>query len=107
MTYRVLFAQRAIDDLQQYLLYASQNAPTTAVLWLIRFKAALMTLSTNPERCPLAPESELVEQAIYQYLFGKQSGSFRALFTIEEDRVLILHIRRGSMEKATKAELFG
>lgn len=38
-------------------------------------------------------------------MFGKGVGKFRVLFAIQGEQVLILHIRRGTMDKATKSEL--
>jgi hypothetical protein len=61
----------------------------------------------NPARCGLAPENDLVDPPIYQFFYGRRSRRYRALFTIEDDRVLILHIRRGTMDKAAESELFG
>ena len=65
------------------------------------------TLSTNPTRCPLAPENDLIDQSVYQYFYGKRAARYRVLFTIEEDRVLVLHIRRGTMDKAAESDLLG
>ena len=70
-------------------------------------KESLQTLSTNPTHCPLAPENDLVAQTIYQFLFGKRTARYRVLFTIEDNRVLILHIRRGTMDTAAESDLCG
>jgi plasmid stabilization system protein ParE len=83
MTYQVIVTQRAKDDLRGYYLVAAENAPETAARWLDRFEASLQTLSTNPERCDLAPEDDLVDQKIRQFFFGK----------------------RGTMDKAAEADL--
>ena len=107
MTYPVVVTQKAKDDLRHYYAIAAKHAPETAVRWLKRFEEALQTLSTNPTRCPLAPENDLVDQPIRQFFFGKRAGQYRALFTIAGDRVLILHIRRGAMDKAAEGELYG
>ncbi len=107
MTYPVIVTQKAKDDLRHYYSVAAQHAPETAARWLKRFEEALQTLSSNPTRCPLAPENNLVQQPIRQFFFGKQASRYRALFTIEGDRVLVLHIRRGAMDKAAEADLFG
>jgi|COG998Drversion2_1049125.scaffolds.fasta_scaffold328455_2 plasmid stabilization system protein ParE len=106
MTNFVIVTQKAKDDLRHYYSVAAEHAPETATRWLNRFEEALQTLSTNPARCPLAPENDLVDQPIYQFFYGKRSGRYRALFTIEENRVLVLHIRRGTMDKAAEDELF-
>ncbi len=105
MTYQVVVTQRAKDDLRGYYLVAAEFAPETAARWLDRFEASLQTLSTNPERCDLAPEDDLVDQTIRQFFFGKRAGRYRVLFAIENDKVLVLHIRRGTMDKAAEEDL--
>lgn len=105
MIYRVVVTQRAIDDLRHYYAVAAEHAPLTAARWLNRFELALQTLATNPARCPLAPENDLVDDPIYQLVHGKRKSRYRILFTIEEDRVLVLHVRRGTMDKAAPTDL--
>lgn len=107
MIYRVVVTRKAKDDLRHYFTVAAVHAPETAARWLHGFEVALQTLSTNPMRCPLAPENGLVEPPIYQFLYGRRSSRYRALFTIEESSVLILHVRRGTMDKAAETDLFG
>ena len=85
----------------------AEHAPYSAARWLNRFEEALQSLSENPARCGLAPENDLVDPPIHQFFHGKRSRRYRALFTIEDNRVVILHIRRGTMDKAAESELFG
>jgi plasmid stabilization system protein ParE len=80
--HRVILTENAKANLRHYYLRAADNAPETAARWLNRFHEALQTLSTRPERCPLAPENKLVEPEIRQFMFGKRTGCYRALFTI-------------------------
>lgn len=105
MTYSVVVTQGARSDLQHYHAVASKHAPEAADRWLDRFEEALQTLSDNPARCPRAPEDDLVVQPIHQFFFGKRTGRYRVLFTIENQCVLILHIRRGTMDKAAESDL--
>jgi toxin ParE1/3/4 len=105
MTYRVVISQRATDDLRSYYVLAAEHAPGAALQWLNRFEIALASLSSNPERCPLAPEDNLIDTTVRQLFFGKRAGRFRALFTVRGQDVLVLHIRRGTMDKASAAEL--
>jgi plasmid stabilization system protein ParE len=107
MTYGVVVTQKAKDDLRHYYAVAAEHAPETAARWLKRFEDSLQTLSANPTRCPMAPENDLVDAPVYQFFFGKRAGRYRALFTIEGDRVLVLHVRRGAMDKAAETDLFG
>jgi plasmid stabilization system protein ParE len=107
MTHRVIVTRNAKDDLRHYYQVAAESAPDTAARWLNRFEDALQTLCTHPERCSLAPENDLVDQPILQLFYGKRMSRYRALFTIEGSVVYVLHIRRGTMDKATESELFG
>ncbi len=107
MTYSVIVTHKAKDDLRHYYAVAAKHAPETAARWLNRFEEALQTLSAHPTRCPLAPEDDLVAQPVYQFVFGRRTGRYRALFTIDGNQVLVLHIRRGTMDKAGEADLFG
>lgn len=87
MTHLVIVTQKAKDDLRHYYSVAAEHAPETAARWLNGFQVALQTLDTNPTRCPLAPENDLVDQPIYQFFYGKRTGRYRALFTIEGVRI--------------------
>ncbi len=108
MTYRVVITANAKNDLRSYYLRAAERAPVTAARWLSRFETALATLATNPQRCGLAPENETVDEEIRQFLFGRRGSSvFRALFTIAEGEVRVLHIRRAVMDTAAPEELYG
>lgn len=107
MMYPVIVTQRAKDDLRHYFAVAAEHAPETAARWLDRFEEALETLSTNPTRCSLAPENDLVDPPVYEFFFGKRTARYRALFTIEGDCVFVLHIRRGTMDKAAESDLYG
>jgi len=107
MTHSVIVTRRAKDDLRHYFAVAAEHAPEAALRWLDRFEESLQTLSTNPTRCPLAPENHLIYQSVYQYFYGKRAARYRVLFTSDEDRVLVLHIRRGTMDKAAESDLLG
>src|SRR5438309_2263209 len=98
MIYRVVITENAKGNLRNYYLYAAQYAPSTAARWLHRFEQALGTLSSNPQRCSLAPENDAVAAEIREFLFGKGRSVFRALFEIENDEVRVLHVRRAAMD---------
>lgn len=107
MPFHVVITERAKADLRHYHQRAAAQAPMTADRWLDRFEEALAGLSSNPDRCPLAPESDRVESEIRQLRFGRRGGAFRVLFAIRDDTVLVLHIRRASMDDATPDDLIG
>ena len=105
MKYRVILQPRAQRDLDEAYVWAASQAPETAARWLNRFHAALQTRATNPQRCSIAPEDELVESEIRQFLFGKRQNVWRALFTIRGGEVRVVHVRRAAMDTATPEEL--
>lgn len=107
MTYRVILTENAKANLRHYYAHAAEQAPLTAANWLRRFHEALQALSEHALRCSLAPENEAVIEEIRQLRFGKRAGAFRALFTIADDEVQILHIRRAAMDTASPGDLFG
>jgi plasmid stabilization system protein ParE len=107
MIYRVIVTENAKANLRAYYSHAALQAPLTAQRWLRRFEDALVALSTNPQRCGLAPESEITAMEIRQLLFGKGRSVFRALFMIVDDEVQVLHIRRATRAAANPDEIFG
>jgi len=64
MTFRVILTENAKGNLRHYYAWPAQHAPDTAERWLNRFHETLQTLSERPERCPLAPENDAVEEEI-------------------------------------------
>lgn len=73
-----------------------------------RFRDSIKTLARLPERWPIAPENEFLSQVtVRQMLFGKKPNVYRVLFTIVEDEVRVLHIRRATMDLARREDLIG
>lgn len=105
MTYRVVVTAAARQNLRDAYLWAAERAPLTAASWLSRFEMALKSLEHCPERCSLAPENSLVEPEIRQMIFGRRQGTYRALFTIVQSEVRILHVRRATQRPASADDL--
>lgn len=105
MSYRVVVTAAAKQDLRAAFMWAAERAPETAALWLERFEAELQTLATFPERLQLASENAFVDPEIRQLIFGRRASAFRALYTIVDDEVRILHIRRAARDWATPNDL--
>ena len=62
-------------------------------------------LAIHPRGHGLAPENGLVTTEIRQLLFGKRQNIYRALFTIHDDAVYVLHIRHAARDFAHPDEL--
>src|SRR2546430_5387737 len=95
MTYRVeVTAQAEMDALDAYEWLYEQE-PSAADRWYKGLRQTLASLSDFPERHARAPESAEFEENIRLMTYGKRSGVYRILYTIEEDTVFILSIRHG------------
>ena len=105
MKYRVVVTAAARQNLRDVYLWAAERAPLTAENWLARFERELESLHALPERCGLAPEDSLVTPEIRQFIYGRRQVTYRALFTIVEDEVRILHIRRAAQQPAAADDL--
>jgi len=84
-----------------------ERAPFRGPQWCEGLEEAIRSLSTNPHRCPLAPESREFSQDIRQLLYGKKHGTYRILFCIDEDgrNVDVLHIRHAARRNLRREEL--
>ena len=97
MTYRVVLARTAQNDLRGIYHFMRGHAPIAAREWVSRARVAARTLRQNPERCPLAPECKAFGKPIRQMLFGSGNrGTYRFLFTVVRKTVNVIHVRHGS-----------
>lgn len=104
MAYRVELAPRAARDLE--LLYLEKNAAEShaAAYWFNGLEEAVNALSTQPRRCPAAPEARKLKRGLRHLLCGNQPDIYRVIYEIDESRetVWVLTIRHGARRK-TKA----
>jgi plasmid stabilization system protein ParE len=101
MAYRILLTPRASSDADEAATYIKQFSPGAASRWLQGLMQAVFSLAELPERCPLAPEAELLGAELRQLLYGKRSGVYRILFRIESGPspvVRILAVRHGARQ---------
>ncbi len=94
MTYTVVILPRAEHDFQTLHDYIKERSPQGAASWANAFYKALKRLEQSPLTCGLAPESATSGRDVYQLIFRTRKGNpYRALFTIQDERVFIRHIR--------------
>jgi plasmid stabilization system protein ParE len=86
--------ERALREIDEALKWRAQRSITRAVRWYVELMASIRSLEENPERCPLAPESEWFP-SVRQRIHGKRRGTYRILFEIRGDTVYILRVRSG------------
>jgi plasmid stabilization system protein ParE len=82
-------------------LRITRQSPSRADAWLEGVQRSCQTLSDLPRRCPLAPENDSLDYETRQLLYG----SYRIIFAIEGDAVVVLHVRHGSRRWMTPDEM--
>jgi plasmid stabilization system protein ParE len=98
MKYRVEITPEAEAEIKEAYLWIHSDSPANAARWRRGLLEAACSLSQQPMRCPLAPESAWFKQEIRQLLYGKRGGVYRVLFVIGEKTVSILHVRHAARE---------
>src|SRR3990170_2083651 len=104
MTYRVVLTDRAAKDLDEAYQWCAERAPEAATRWYNGFLDALNSLGSNPERCPIAAESRKLSIEIRQLLYGRRR-SYRVLFLVREQTVVVLHVRHTARREASPEDL--
>ena len=100
MTYRVIIQPRAERDIwaaAQWIEDQSKS-PARAVRWVRSIRAKIGTLKTNPQRCPVDPDSDAFGAEVRVLLYGKRHGRYRILFTIRGDVVYVLTVRHAARQ---------
>lgn len=101
MTYRVVTSQRAEADARRAYLYLADQAPEAARRWYRGLRQAIESLATFPLRCAVAPEDPYFPEEIRHLLYGERRGTYRILFTVREQTVVVLAIRHGAQQPLT------
>jgi len=96
MSFEVEYTANARRELEDTYLWIKVRAPISAVRWREDLIAKVESLSNDPHRHRLAPESKKFPCDIRQLLFRNRRSQFRILFTIAGERVVILSIRHHS-----------
>jgi plasmid stabilization system protein ParE len=105
MSFEVEYTTNARRELEDTYLWIKARAPISAVRWREDLITKVETLAVDPHRHRLAPESKKFPCDIRQLLFRKRRSQFRVLFTIAEERVVILSIRHHSRRPLEDGDL--
>jgi plasmid stabilization system protein ParE len=98
MAYKIEFTSNAQKNIAHILAWYYESDPRFAQTWHKTFNEKVKSLENYPARCPLVNERIDVPFAIRHLLFGKGNGTFRIVFAIKENRIVIYHVRRCSQE---------
>lgn len=103
--FEIVFSPQAQGDLYGAYQNAARHSRAAAAQWLDRFERAIDSLSVNPNRCPLAHETDRSAHQLREFLFGKRPNVFRVVFWIAGAEVRILRIRRAARRFLTRPEI--
>ena len=96
MAFRVELSAGAESDLDQILEWLiDQQAGETGLRWFLKLRETISSLRELPHRCSLAPESADFPFEVRQLFYGRKPHQYRVLFAVDNDAVVILHIRHG------------
>jgi len=95
MTHTIIYTHRAAAEIREAMeWWRDHRSPEEASRWINDIFPAINSLQDDPERFPLAPESDLHPAGLRQLLFGVgRSITHRVIFTIQGNEVWILTIR--------------
>lgn len=91
-SYKIRLETTALKDIELSYVWGSERwGVEKAKKWYRAIKAAIKSLSSFPERHPIAPELEQEElgDEVRQMIFQR----YRILFVVQENTVNILHVR--------------
>jgi len=99
MIYDVLISDPALDELEQAFNWLLERTTVHAPTWYDGIVAAIKTLATNPQRCPKAQEAVSFGREVRQLLYGHRPHTYRILYSIRGQSVVILHVRHSARER--------
>ena len=106
MAYQLRYTATAAVELRAATDWIAERAPDTAEEWFEGFVELLATLRVNALVHGLAPENSLVGIEVRQIVYRTKSRRFnRALYTVTDDTVVILGIRRPGQPLLSKRDL--
>jgi plasmid stabilization system protein ParE len=107
MVWRVSLSRLAEKDAYAAFDRIREAAPGHAEKWLTRLFEAIMSLETNPARCPVVREASDLGFRARHLLFGKERGMYRIIFHIREDEqhVRVLRIWHAFRDAITAVDV--
>ena len=94
MAYLVNLTGRAMRDLTNLYRAVHAEHSDAALKWYRGLKAAILSLEAQPNRCPLAPESDKLRHLLY----GNKPHIYRVIYRVleKQKQIEVLHIRHGA-----------
>jgi plasmid stabilization system protein ParE len=76
----------------------AKDSPSRAAKWYRGLLEAIETLREKALQHGFAPERETLQIDLRQLLYGRRRNVFRILYMIDDDTVVVLHIRHASRQ---------
>jgi plasmid stabilization system protein ParE len=107
MAYRVEVTKSAEVQLEKLYLWLVERAPNQGSTWFNGLEHAILSLAQHPQRCRIAPERFDPDQPVRVLNHGRSPHVYRGFFTVDENVVRVVHIRRGARQRPASGELKG
>ena len=98
MKYRVLILPDAEAELEDAYRFILEDSPSRAKRWREALLQKAKSLKSFPERCAVAPESDVLGVEVRHLVIG----NYRVLFVIRTEAVTVLHIRHAARRRVTE-----
>jgi len=111
MAFRVEISPRAFADLDGIAEYIRERGSfAQAEEWFNGIITALRTLEDLPNRCPVADESEDLEQEVRVLLYGKLNRRYRVYYSVRQKTpstgaVHVFHVRHWARKSLSSDQL--
>lgn len=100
MKFRIRTSPAAEQEALAAFDYIAAHAPLAAANWYDAFWRAIESLERFPRRCRLAPEAETINTEVRQFVVG----SYRVLFIVSGDSVVVVHVRHAARRPLRRSE---
>jgi plasmid stabilization system protein ParE len=106
MNFPVRILGRAASDADSIFDWLASRSPAGSARWYAAFLTAADSLSIDPFRHDVAPESEILGLDIRHRFFKTRRGRvYRLLFVVVDDEVRILRVRGPGQPPLTAEEV--
>jgi plasmid stabilization system protein ParE len=96
---RSFYFRPALEELEQAYNWLLERTTIHAPTWYDSIVDTIKTLATNPQRCPKTQQSGSFAREVRQLVHGHRQNTYRILFTIRDQSVVVLHVRHGARER--------
>lgn len=99
MTYRFEISDQARADADGAYAWIAERSPEQAERWYQGLFKQIEILTCHPLLCPVAAENDKFPEEIRVMLYGKRQNTYRIIFTIRDDTVVVLYVRHGARDE--------